>query len=84
MTNRIAFALFCVGFVTGISWSAAMGFGKWTSDDVFFEWALILGVMLVALGVVAKVGPWLIEREERRRWADEEESKQRMQSRLLH
>lgn len=58
----------------------------WSSNDVFFEWALILGVMLVALGVIARVGPWLIERQERRRalWADEDEAKHLRRSRYLH
>ena len=82
VTDRIAFALFCVGFVTGISWSAAM----WSSNDVALEFAMVLGVILVALGVIAKVGPWLMERQERRRagWADEGGEKHLQRSRYLH
>ena len=55
----------------------------WSSNDVAFEFAMVLGVILVALGVIAKVGPWLMERQERRRW-DEEEAKHLQRSRFLH
>lgn len=58
----------------------------WSSSDVAFEFALVFAVMLVGLGVIAKAGEYWIKREDRRRerWADEDEAKQRLQSRLLH
>jgi len=58
----------------------------WSSSDVAFEFALVFAAMLVGLGVIAKAGEYWIKREDRRRerWADEDEAKQRLQSRLLH
>lgn len=82
VSDRQALAVFCVGLISGISWSAAM----WSSSDVAFEFALVFAAMLVGLGVIAKAGEYWIKREDRRRerWADEDEAKQRLQSRLLH
>ena len=80
MTDCRAFAVFSVGFVVGILWSASM---KWGFDDVFSEFALVLAVMLVALAIIAKASEWRIKREDRRRerLAAEEDEKHLQRSR---